>query len=74
MSTTTAREVLDVNLKRLYWMIDAGKIPAYRIGRVIRLRRKASRSWMDGGVCRSFPALHFPALLASIGFDRGTAL
>jgi excisionase family DNA binding protein len=39
MGTTTAREALGVGTQRLYRMIDTGKIPAYRIGRVIRLRR-----------------------------------
>jgi excisionase family DNA binding protein len=35
--TTIAFEALGIGLKRLYRMIDIGKIPGYKVGRVIRL-------------------------------------
>ena len=39
MSTKDAAAYLGVNLRTLYRFIDAGELPAYKFGRVIRLRR-----------------------------------
>jgi excisionase family DNA binding protein len=38
MSTKEAAAYLGVNLRTLYRFIDAGELPAYKFGRVIRLR------------------------------------
>jgi excisionase family DNA binding protein len=38
LSTKSASEFLSVNLRTLYRLIDEGELPAYRIGRVIRLK------------------------------------
>lgn len=35
-----AADMLGIGLRTLYRRIDAGELPAYRFGRVIRLRRR----------------------------------
>jgi excisionase family DNA binding protein len=39
MSTAEAADRLGVTARTLYRLIDAGQIPAYKMGRVIRLQR-----------------------------------
>lgn len=39
LSTAEACALLGVHLRTLYRLIDAGDVPAYRMGRVIRLQR-----------------------------------
>lgn len=39
IGTTMACSLLAINARELYRLIDEGRIPAYRLGRVIRLRR-----------------------------------
>lgn len=46
----TTEEVLDylqVNLRTVYRLIDAGKLPAVRVGRQWRFRRKDIDAWLD---------------------------
>lgn len=38
LSTKEASELLGVNLRTLYRFIDEGELPAYKFGRVIRLK------------------------------------
>jgi excisionase family DNA binding protein len=38
LSTKAASEFLSVNLRTLYRLIDEGELPAYRFGRVIRVK------------------------------------
>ena len=40
MSTADAAEYLGVQSRTLYRFIDEGRLPAYRFGRVIRLKRE----------------------------------
>lgn len=40
MSTKEAAAYLGINLRTLYRFIDEGGLPAYRFGRVIRLRQE----------------------------------
>ena len=40
MSTKDAAAHLGVNLRTLYRFIDSGDLPAYKFGRVIRLKRQ----------------------------------
>jgi excisionase family DNA binding protein len=52
LSTKDAAARLDVSLRDLYRLIDAGKVPAYKIGRVIRLQQHevdaaADALWLD---------------------------
>lgn len=39
MTSTAAADMLGIQLRTLYRLINAGDIPAYRFGRVIRLQR-----------------------------------
>ena len=46
----TAEEVLEylqVNLRTVYRLIKAGKIPAVRVGRLWRFRKKDIDAWLD---------------------------
>ena len=48
----TTEEVLDylqVNLRTVYRLIKAGKIPAVRVGRQWRFRKRDIDAWLDGG-------------------------
>lgn len=38
LGTTEAAEQLGIGLRTLYRLIDAGELPAYKFGRVIRLK------------------------------------
>lgn len=40
MGTVDASEYLGITLRTLYRLIDTGQVPAYKFGRVIRLRRE----------------------------------
>jgi excisionase family DNA binding protein len=40
MGTVEASEHLGITLRTLYRLIDTGQVPAYKFGRVIRLRRE----------------------------------
>ncbi|MBV9952876.1 MAG: helix-turn-helix domain-containing protein [Acidimicrobiia bacterium] len=50
MSTADAAHAIGVTLRALYRLIDEGRLPAYRFGRVIRLRRDDVERFGDGGV------------------------
>ena len=39
MSTPDTARLLGVTTRTVYRMVDAGRLPAYRFGRVIRFRR-----------------------------------
>lgn len=39
LSTAQAAAILGITPRTLYRLIDAGDVPAYRMGRVIRLQR-----------------------------------
>ena len=47
LSTKTAAEELGVTLRTLYRLIDGGELIAYKIGRVIRLRRNDLDAYID---------------------------
>jgi excisionase family DNA binding protein len=49
LSTTEVRERLGITLRTLYRLIDEGQIPAYKIGRVIRMKAED----IDGFLVRS---------------------
>lgn len=49
LSTTEAADVIGVPLRRLYRLIDEGAVPAYKFGRVIRLRRVDVDLYRAGG-------------------------
>jgi excisionase family DNA binding protein len=53
MSSGEAAEVLGLRTRTLYRLIDEGQLPAYRFGRVIRLRRNEVEAFIDH--CRIAP-------------------
>jgi excisionase family DNA binding protein len=47
MSTKDASERLGVTLRTLYRFIDEGRLPAYQVGRVIRLKAEELEAFID---------------------------
>ncbi len=47
MSTKDASERLGVTLRTLYRFIDEGRLPAYQVGRVIRLKSDELETFID---------------------------
>jgi excisionase family DNA binding protein len=48
MSTKQASQRLGVTLRTLYRLIDEGQLPAYKVGRVIRLQAAELDAFIDG--------------------------
>ena len=48
LTTEEVLEYLQVNLRTVYRLIKAGKIPAVRVGRQWRFRKRDIDSWLDG--------------------------
>ncbi len=53
MSTAAAAEYLGITPRTLYRFIDEGQLPAYRFGRVIRLKATEVESFVES--CRIEP-------------------
>ena len=53
MSTKEAAEHLGVTLRSLYRFIDEGQVPAYKFGRVIRLKEEDVDRYIEA--CRVAP-------------------
>lgn len=53
LSTTKASKALGISARTLYGMIDRGELPAYRFGRVIRLKETEIEEFVD--TCRIVP-------------------
>ena len=53
MSSGEAADVLGLRTRTLYRLIDEGQLPAYRFGRVIRLKRHEVDAFVDR--CRITP-------------------
>lgn len=47
LSTADAAERLGINTRTLYRLIDAGDIPAYKFGRVIRVQGKDVEAFVE---------------------------
>jgi excisionase family DNA binding protein len=64
IGTTTAAEILGVASRTLYRLIDSGSLPAYRIGRVIRLRHHELEDYIQtlrvqpGELAHLYPPIH----------------
>ena len=48
MSTREAAEELGITTRTLYRLIDGGQLPAYRFGRVIRLKAAEVDAFVEG--------------------------
>ena len=65
LTTEEVLEYLQVNLRTVYRLIKAGKIPAVRVGRQWRFRKRDIDAWLDGQRPRSSraaPAATTPTL------------
>jgi len=70
LTTEEVLEYLQVNLRTVYRLIKAGKIPAVRVGRQWRFRKRDIDAWLDsqrprGGGARPAPAAAAPVRQAS---------
>ena len=69
LTTEEVLEYLQVNLRTVYRLIKAGKIPAVRVGRQWRFRKRDIDAWLDtqrprGGAARPAPAVTSMPLMA----------
>lgn len=55
LTTDEVLEYLQVNLRTIYRLIKAGKIPAVRVGRQWRFRKRDIDAWLDGQRPRQAP-------------------
>ncbi len=53
MGAPAAARYLGIHLRKLYAIIDAGDLPAYKLGRVIRLKRADVSAYIER--CRVRP-------------------
>jgi excisionase family DNA binding protein len=76
LTTEEVLEYLQVNLRTVYRLIKAGKIPAVRVGRQWRFRKRDIDAWLDSQRPRggSRPAPAAPARPASPGNARPRVL
>ena len=75
LTTEEVLEYLQVNLRTVYRLIKAGKIPAVRVGRQWRFRKRDIDAWLDSQRPRgSRPAPAAPARAAGPGNSRPRVL
>src|SRR5687767_11730001 len=70
LTTEEVLEYLQVNLRTVYRLIKAGKIPAVRVGRQWRFRKRDIDAWLDsqrprGGAARTAAPAQQPARAAA---------
>jgi excisionase family DNA binding protein len=71
LTTEEVLEYLQVNLRTVYRLIKAGKIPAVRVGRQWRFRKRDIDAWLDSQRARgSRPAVEVPEAAARPAADR----
>lgn len=78
LTTEEVLEYLQVNLRTVYRLIKAGKIPAVRVGRQWRFRKRDIDAWLDSqrprGAQATAVAAPAPAHRAAIKSDRPRVL
>lgn len=77
LTTEEVLEYLQVNLRTVYRLIKAGKIPAVRVGRQWRFRKRDIDAWLDSQRLRGgsrAPAAQPPAIRAASGAARPRVL
>jgi excisionase family DNA binding protein len=79
LTTEEVLEYLQVNLRTVYRLIKAGKIPAVRVGRQWRFRKRDIDAWLDsqrprGGGSRPAPAAVASRPAAAAGTTRPRVL
>ncbi len=68
LSTADAADRLGITPRTLYRFIDEGQLPAYRFGRVIRLKQNEVESFIDS--CRIEPGTLEHLYPETVGTDR----
>src|SRR2546430_16992541 len=75
LTTEEVLEYLQVNLRTVYRLIKAGKIPAVRVGRQWRFRKRDIDAWLDSqrprGGSRTAAAIATPRPSAGATRPRG---
>ena len=66
MTTEEVLEYLQVNLRTVYRLIKAGKIPAVRVGRQWRFRKRDIDAWLESQRPRNVRPLSPPARTAPV--------
>jgi len=79
LTTEEVLEYLQVNLRTVYRLIKAGKIPAVRVGRQWRFRKRDIDAWLDsqrprGAAARAAAPSAAPAPRAAAGAPRPRVL
>lgn len=74
LTTEEVLEYLQVNLRTVYRLIKAGKIPAVRVGRQWRFRKRDIDAWLDAQRPRGDRAATTPAGRAARASDRPRVL
>jgi len=78
LTTEEVLAYLQVNLRTVYRLIKAGKIPAVRVGRQWRFRKRDIDAWLDSqrprGGARAAPVLPAPASAARTVSNRARIL
>src|ERR1700749_4437583 len=70
LTTEEVLEYLQVNLRTVYRLIKAGKIPAVRVGRQWRFRKRDIDAWLDSQRATPAPAAPTPAAALRGGRHR----
>src|SRR5258706_1058679 len=73
LTTEEVLEYLQVNLRTVYRLIKAGKIPAVRVGRQWRFRKRDVDAWLDSQRSRSpeeAPAVSARPPIGTVGEAR----
>ena len=66
LTTEEVLEYLQVNLRTVYRLIKAGKIPAVRVGRQWRFRKRDIDAWLESQQPRNVRPLPMPARPATV--------
>ena len=74
LTTEEVLEYLQVNLRTVYRLIKAGKIPAVRVGRQWRFRKRDIDAWLDSQRSRSADGLGAAPAAASVREGRQRVL
>ena len=72
LTTEEVLEYLQVNLRTIYRLIKAGKIPAVRVGRQWRFRKRDIDAWLDSQRARSTEVATPPPATAASGSAQET--
>ena len=74
LTTEEVLEYLQVNLRTVYRLIKAGKIPAVRVGRQWRFRKRDIDAWLESQRPRNVRPVPAPARPASAASERPRVL